>query len=232
MKKLLLSLTFSLISIALIAQVSQKEEDALLDLYLATNGENWIQTWDINEPVASWHGVTVENDKVAAINLLFNNLEGNLPSSIGDLKNLRSFELSFNKISGSIPSEIGLLSKLEILALNGNNIEGSIPSTVGSLSALKELHLSSNKIGGTIPTTLSNLSNLEILNVFDNSISGTLPIALSYSENLKQIVIAENDIIEDNSFASLLLFKNHADFKTSLTLSAKTIIASETRDDN
>ncbi len=232
MKKLLLSIAFSFLSIALIAQISQKEEQALLDIFLATNGENWVHTWDINEPVASWRGVTIKNNQVTAINLLFNNLEGELPSSIGDLKNLKTLELSFNRISGSIPSEIGMLNELEILALNGNNIEGSIPSTFGSLSSLKELHLSSNKISGTIPTRLSNLSQLEILNVFDNSISGTLPIALSYSENLKQIVIAENDIIENENFASLLLFKNDADLKASLTPASKTIIASEISDDN
>ena len=232
MKKLLLSLTFSLLSVALVAQVSQKEEQALLDLYLATNGDNWVHTWDINEPVSNWHGITVENNQVTAINLLFNNMEGKLPSTISDLENLKSLELSFNKISGSIPAEVGQLSQLEVFALNGNNIEGSIPSSIGSMSSLKELHLSSNKISGTIPTSLSNLTQLEILNLFDNSISGTLPIQLSYSKNLKQIVVAKNDIIENDAFAALQLFKNDASFKASLTPSAKTVIASETSDDN
>jgi Leucine-rich repeat (LRR) protein len=232
MKKSLLSLTFFLLSIALIAQVSQKEEKALLDIFATMNGENWVHTWDIDQPVSGWHGVTVKNNKVIKINLLFNNLEGNLPTSIGDLKNLKTLELSFNKITGPIPSEIGLLSKLEVLGLNGNNIEGGIPSTIGSLSALKELHLSSNKIDGRIPSSLSNLTNLEVFNVFDNSIFGTLPIELSYSKNLKQIVIAKNNIIENDAFASLLLFENITDQKNNLAPSVKTIIATETSDDN
>ena len=233
MKKLLLSITFSLLSIALIAQVSQKEEQALLDMFLTMNGENWVHAWDINEPVTSWHGVTVKKNQVTEVNLLFNNLEGDLPSSIGDLKNLKVLELSFNKITGTIPPEIGLLSKLEFLAMNGNHLEGSIPSAIGSLISLKELHLSSNKLSGTIPGTLSNLSNLEIFNVFDNSITGPLPFEFSKSKKLKKIVVAKNYIIENKALSSLLLFdSNNINFKTSLTPSSKTIIASETSDDN
>ena len=64
MKKSLLSLAFSLLSIALIAQVSQKEEQALLDMFIALNGENWVHTWDIDEPVTSWYGITVKNNQV------------------------------------------------------------------------------------------------------------------------------------------------------------------------
>ena len=232
MKKSLLSLAFSLLSIALIAQVSQKEEQALLDMFIALNGENWVHTWDIDEPVTSWYGITVKNNQVTKVNLLFNNLEGDLPSSIGDLKNLKKLELSFNKITGSIPPEIGLLSKLQFLAINANHLEGSIPSAIGSLISLKELHLSSNKLNGTIPNTLSNLSNLEIFNIFDNSITGPLPLGFSNSKKLKKIVIAKNNIVKNQALASLLLFDNNTYFKTSLTLSANTVIASETSDDN
>jgi Leucine-rich repeat (LRR) protein len=232
MKNILLSLTFSFLGITLIAQVSQKEQQALLDLYSATNGENWINTWDINEPVSNWHGITVDNNQVTAINLLFNNMEGRLPSSIGDLEHLKSLELSFNKISGEIPSEIGKLTQLEVFALNGNNIEGSIPSSIGSLSSLKELHLSSNNISGSIPNSLNALKQLEVLNLFDNSISGALPAQLSNSKNLKQVIIAKNEIIENDAFADKLFFRNEAKFKPNVAPLTKTVIATETSDDN
>ena len=234
MKKLLLTLTLSVLSITLIAQISPKEKQALVDFYLATNGENWVNTWDINDAAANWHGITVENNQVTGISLLFNNMEGNIPSSIGNLANLKSLELSFNKLNGTIPSEIGKLSKLELLALNGNNLNGKIPSSIGDLSALKELHLSSNKLNGVIPTPIGNLAKLEILNVFDNELSGTLPIGLSYSENLKKLVVAENELIETEAYSTLLLFNNDPSFKpnNSLLPSAKTVIAIETSDDN
>lgn len=234
MKNLLLTLTFSVLSFTLIAQISPKEKQALVDFYLATNGENWVNTWDINEPVSNWYGVTIENNQVTGISLLFNNMDGTIPSSIGDLEYLKSLELSFNKLAGTIPSSIGKLSKLELLALNGNNINGSIPSSIGDLSTLKELHLSSNELSGVIPTPIGSLANLEVLNVFDNDLSGTLPIGLSYSENLKKLVVAENELIETEAYSTVLLFNNDPNFKptNSLLPSAKTVIAIETSDDN
>lgn len=234
MKRHILSLALLLLVTGLVAQISPKEKQALVDFYLATNGENWINTWDLNEPAAEWHGITVKNKKVVSISLLFNNIEGTLPATIGNLKNLKVLELSFNKLTGSIPVEIGHLESLEVLALNGNNLSGSIPSNIGNLKFLKDLHLSSNSFSGVLPTTLSNLNELEVLNVFDNNISGTLPIGLSNSKNLKQLIVAENDIIETASYSSLLLFKNDANFDPagSLTPSAKTVIAIESSDDN
>jgi hypothetical protein len=234
MKRHLLSLALFLFVTSLVAQISPKEKQALIDFYLATNGDNWINTWDLNQPVADWHGITLKNEKVVGISLLFNNIEGTLPATIGNLKNLKVLELSFNKLTGSIPVEIGYLESLELLALNGNNLSGSIPSSVGDLKYLKELHLSSNGFSGVLPTSLGSLSELEVLNVFDNDLSGTLPIGLSFSKNLRKMIVAENNIIETDSYSSLLLFNNDKDFTPvdGITPSTKTVIASESSDEN
>ena len=234
MKKMLTALSFSLLSLSLIAQVSQIEKQALLDFYLATNGENWTNTWDINEPVSNWYGITVEDNQITGVSLLFNNIEGILPASIGDLDNLRVLELSFNKLSGELPSEIGQLTSLELLIISGNNLNGSIPASIGKLNALKELHLSSNGFTGIVPATFSNLSNLEILNIFDNNLSGTLPVGLSNLSKLKKLIIAENGITEFEAYSSLLLFKGDINLnldKKKIVPSANTIIANETSDD-
>jgi len=234
MKNFLTALTFSLLSISLIAQVSNIEKQALLDFYIATNGENWVNTWDINEPVSNWYGITVENDQVTGISLLFNNIEGILPDSIGNLENLRVLELSFNRLSGELPLEIGQLTNLEFLIINGNNLNGSIPASIGNLNALKELHLSSNGFTGVVPRTFGNLSNLEILNLFDNELSGTLPVGLFSSTKFKKLVIAKNGIQETEAYSHLLHFKRDTDLNlnnTTVTPSAKTIIATETTDD-
>jgi hypothetical protein len=234
MKKLLFNLLFIFLSTGLVAQVSNKEEQALLDIFVALNGENWVHVWDINKPVKNWHGVTVKNNKVTEVKLLFNNLEGNLPSSIGNLENLKYLELSFNKISGNVPPQIGLLSNLEFFAINGNYLEGPIPPSLGSLTSLKELHLSSNKLSGKIPSTLSNLSDLEVFNVFDNSIGGQLPFEFSHSKKLRKVVIAKNNIAEDKALSAVIFFDSSKsnNFKTSKIPKANTVIASETSDDN
>ena len=58
MKKALLTPVLALLSVVLIAQVSPKEKQALLDFYDATNGDTWIQSWDISTPVAKGQGGT------------------------------------------------------------------------------------------------------------------------------------------------------------------------------
>lgn len=233
MKKQLLTFGLLLLSSVLFAQVSAKEKQALIDFYLATNGENWVNTWDLNTPVDQWHGITVKENKVTAISMLFNNVEGSLPNSIGSLENLKILELPFNKLSGEIPNSIGNLKNLEILVFNGNSLTGSIPSTIGNMESLKKIHLSSNNLSGEVPVEISNLTELELLNVFDNNLTGTLPMGLAQSKNLKKLVVAENELITTQAFSSLLLFLDDAnlEFSNSLTPSAKTVIAIETSED-
>ena len=58
----------------------------------------------------------------------FNDLTGEIPSSIGNLINLTSLQLSWHEgIIGEIPSEMGNLVHLTELGLNENNLTGEIP---------------------------------------------------------------------------------------------------------
>jgi Leucine-rich repeat (LRR) protein len=232
MKNLLLVIVLFLSTGIVLSEVSQEEKDALTDLYVTTNGENWVNTWDLNTPVDSWYGVTVKDNSVIAINLLFNNLNGLLPDSLEDLKNLEKLELSFNKLNGSIPTTIGSLKNLKILAVNGNNLSGTIPASFGKLQNIKQIHLSSNQLEGNIPTSFGTLKSLEVLNLFDNNLGGTLPYALADSENLKELVIAENHITRTEAFADILVFKNESLKKSRIIAPTKTILAIEVNDDN
>jgi len=235
MKKSLLTLLFIAFCTTLFAQVSVQEKQALIDFYNATNGENWNSSWKLNQPVSEWQGITLENDKVTGITLLFNNVEGTIPSSIENLTNLETLELSFNKINGELPTTIGNLKNLEILALNGNNVSGTIPASFGKLTQLKQFHLSSNKLTGTIPATLQNLKELEVFNVFDNQLSGILPTDLAQNNNLKELMVAENNFTNPEMFSMVLLSHSGALLdltkEPTITSPANSIIAIETSDD-
>ena len=234
MKKLLLTPILLLFTFSLFAEVTNAEKQALVDLYLATDGENWTNTWDLNDAVSTWHGVTVTNDKVTSISLLFNNMHGELPASLGSLTHLTKLELSFNQLSGKIPASLGNITGLKILAFNGNNLDGFIPESLGNITTLEELHLSSNQLTGVIPQTIGKLTNLTILNVFDNDLEGVIPADLVFNQNLKQLIIAENNIEQSDAFAGILLFegnKNPQFKKPSITPASKTVIAIETSDD-
>lgn len=224
-----------LVSVTTFAQVSENEKQALIDLYTATDGNNWNTTWNFNTPVKEWHGVTVKDNQVTQINLMFNNLKGELPASLGQLANLESIEFSFNQINGVLPGSLGTLESLKTLAINSNQLKGAIPSSLGNLVQLEQLHLSSNLLTGVIPATLGNLEHLEILNVFDNNLTGTIPLTILESDNLKKLVLAENEIIVTDALADVILFKidnQNTRFITPNSFKDKTVIAIETNDDN
>ena len=97
-----------------------------------TGGNEWNQSWDLSNDVSTWEGISIENRNVTEIRMLFNNLQGSLPTTLSQLSELRVLELSFNKLSGTLPDELGSLSHLEVLALNGNFLS-VIPPSFGNL---------------------------------------------------------------------------------------------------
>jgi len=119
------------------SEVSEKEKDALLAFYKATNGEKWNHTWNLDEPLENWYGVTVENDQVVELNLHFNNLQGTLPNEIGNLVNLRKLNLGFNQLEGILPLSLGNLTALVSLELFMNKFEGNLPSEICNLNNLQ-----------------------------------------------------------------------------------------------
>lgn len=224
------------IATLVLAQVSKEEKQVLLNLYTATNGQEWKNQWNLETPAETWYGITSENGKVTGINLLFNNLNGTLPASLGMLKNLKNLELSFNAISGTIPPELGNLTKLEVLAINGTALSGNIPETLGKLMNLKQLHLSSNQLSGTVPESLGKLNKIEVFNVFDNKLSGPLPQGLATSRTLRELMVAENNFTNPEDFSMILLSNSGAKIdlhnnNTQNNKPAQSIIAVE-RDEN
>ena len=120
------------------------ERAALVALYNATGGANWSSrtNWLSNLPVVFWHGVSTD-DTGAVINLGLsrNNLNGSIPSQLGNLRSLSILSLPDNNLTGPIPSELGNLSKLKKLYLPNNNLTDPIPSALGNLSELSSLVL-------------------------------------------------------------------------------------------
>uniref|UniRef100_A0A0E0E391 Receptor kinase-like protein Xa21 n=1 Tax=Oryza meridionalis TaxID=40149 RepID=A0A0E0E391_9ORYZ len=147
--------------------------------------------------------------------LLFdgNNLQGNLPSSIGNLssnleqlwlrnnqisrlippgignlKSLNMFYMDCNYLTGNIPPTIGYLHNMVILSFAQNRLSGQIPGTTGNLVQLNELHLDGNNLSGSIPESIHHCTQLKTLNLAHNSLHGTIPVHIfkifSLSEQL------------------------------------------------
>jgi hypothetical protein len=102
-------------------------------------------------------------------------MNGQLPSELGQLSELRILHLYRNRLSGSIPSELGSLRNVRDLSLGGNEISGSIPPEIGNCRALEFIYFDNNRLTGRIPETLDNLTNLRVLFIHNNDLEGPLP---------------------------------------------------------
>ena len=111
---------------------------ALAALYNATNGSSWLvdTNWLSNGPLGEWHGVSTDADgRVAELDLDGNQLNGPIPSELGNLDNLEFLSLRDNQLSGPIPSELGNLTNLIALSLGNNQFSGCVPVKVLDMTA-------------------------------------------------------------------------------------------------
>ncbi|XP_059631982.1 probable LRR receptor-like serine/threonine-protein kinase At3g47570 [Cornus florida] len=81
-----------------------------------------------------------------------NKFTGDIPTTIGGLKDLISLSLAHNRLQGSIPKAFGNLVSLESLDISQNNLSGPIPESLESLLHLKYFNASFNRLRGEIPT--------------------------------------------------------------------------------
>lgn len=171
------------------------DREALLALYLATDGPNWNnrENWLSSAEVWDWYGVTADADgRVIALDLSSNRLEGELPSELGDLRNLEELTIRKNLLRGEIPPELGRLSNLEVLDLFSNELSGEIPSELGRLTSLRKLELGYNRLSGEIPEELGNLTRLEELGIAVNELTGRIPRQLGDLANLRSMDLGAN----------------------------------------
>ncbi|XVE69402.1 hypothetical protein DITRI_Ditri09bG0149600 [Diplodiscus trichospermus] len=110
-----------------------------------------------------------------SLNLARNSLNGTLAPEVGNLINLKEFDVSENRLSGNIPSTLGNCLNLEHLFMEDNLFEGNIPSSLSSLKGLQDLDLSRNNLSGQIPEFLQRFFFLQHLNLSSNNFEGEVP---------------------------------------------------------
>ena len=132
---------------ASVTQIPAAECTALLDLFTATNGNNWTNkaNWLQTNTPCSWFGVTCANGRVQRLDLPNNKLSGTLPPTLDAFSSIQYFDVSRNSIGGAIPSQLGNLPKLLYMHLAYNQFTGAIPATVGNLRTVVFFYLHNNR---------------------------------------------------------------------------------------
>ena len=214
MKSLLVVLIHLVLVLDSQAQISGIEQDkrALVALYEATDGENWVynSNWASDRPLDDWYGVnTNSSGRVTSVYLkgtagsffrdsVPHGLDGHLPAELGNLTYLTSLILGINNLTGSIPVELGNLNELTQLDLGNNRISGEIPTEIGHLTRLSSLQLNDNELIGSILPELGELINLNTLDMRNNKLNGVIPETLGNLTKLRTLRL------DSNSFYGIL----------------------------
>jgi len=79
--------------------------EALVAIYEATGGEDWLNKtgWLQATDPCQWYGVSCSEGQVVALDLYSNNLTGTLPLDIGGFPYLKTLTINGNPLSGPVP---------------------------------------------------------------------------------------------------------------------------------
>ena len=178
--------------------VSQHHDDdlrpVLMEFYQALGGEQWKHNdhWGTDAPLDDWSGLRLEDGQLVSLEMHYNNLKGEIPESIGQLKTLREFGIVESKdVVGQLPESLGDLPNLRILSIIYTGISGAIPASLGKASKLETLWLCFNQFSGEIPGELGELP-LEGLNLKGNNLTGNIPEGLTKMHTINRLYITKN----------------------------------------
>eukprot|EP00267_Zea_mays_P048427 XP_020400994.1 LRR receptor-like serine/threonine-protein kinase GSO2 [Zea mays] len=141
--------------------------------------------------------------------------DSTMPSSIGNLTNLRNMHID----EWPIQATIGNLTNLESLHIE-DGFSGPIPATIGKLTNLRTMYIvidfSNNRLEGTISEALGNLVSLRILNLSRNAFTGKIPTQLGSMTDLEALDLSCNQLfgeipqeLTDLTFLEILNLSNN-----------------------
>ena len=223
---LLILCTFSFTHV-LWGQVSQADSVALVAIYQATQGSEWVDNtnWASTSKVGTWYGVKAENGRVVELKLNANNLRGTLPSDIEKLSGLKILDLGNNPIGGNVINAFTFLNKLEEINLSHtidpdddkNEDVGLRGEIAGAFSAMTNLRYLDVSFSRFTQIRLLFGDELTYLNAESNIIS-LLEVDMNRVKKIKYLNLKSNllsslpDLTGIDSLEILLVDDNNLQF--------------------
>ncbi|KAG6600376.1 Receptor-like protein EIX2, partial [Cucurbita argyrosperma subsp. sororia] len=156
---------------------------------------------NLSGTIPSWIGSRLPN--LVRLSLRFNHFQGNLPSSLCNLRNIEVLDISFNSISGSIPT---CLHNFDILTgtSNASMVQDQLRDLIlmwkgqerlvhgHNLEIQRGIDLSSNHLTGEIPNEITKLVGLVSLNLSRNELTGQIPKEMGQLQSLDFLDLSRN----------------------------------------
>ena len=124
------------------------------------------------------------------ISIVSNYVYGSIPSSLGQLTQLRVLQFADLWLTGTIPTALANLRRLDYINLQSNILTGTIPQDLYALTSLNEIIFGNNYLNGTIPE--SSYVNMKELWLQKNQLSGPIPDSLYAASNLDWVMLYDN----------------------------------------
>ena len=190
---------YSIVDLGQIIEVDA-EREALIALYNAMDGPNWLNNtnWCSDKPLSEWYGVYTAwgTGYVTGLYLDNNGLNGELPNELSNLKYLQT--LTFKESNGHITHldpvfDLPQLEHLEFGFGDWTDYELvkdkmiAIPSEVAKLKNLKTLYVTG--INADLPEELFEMESLENLALLQFCTSRPLQTGFGKMKNLKTLSI-------------------------------------------
>ena len=184
------------------SQIPVTECQKLKDIYDAAGGTGWksVTDWFSSSAPCAWQGIVCSGtpQKVSAISIVEDNLDGVVAGGLAVLTALQKFEMRAATMGGRVTELRGdvpwdLNAGLKILILSGNKLN-RIPAGFGGLELLQVLNLEGNALAGTIPQEFETLVNLVDLNLRDNALQGTIPKVFGLFGQLRVLDLSSNSL--------------------------------------
>ncbi|CAB9499058.1 LRR receptor-like serine threonine-protein kinase [Seminavis robusta] len=162
-----------------------KQKFALVVLYFATGGDNWLKNTNwLNHTVHECDWFT--QPAFARKHVISRTFPGYLTGFLEPppLTNCDTdgqylhLWLDQNNLGGSLPEELYMLTSLQTLSIDTSNLVGTISSLLGQLTKLEGLSYANSLMTGTIPSEVGLLSNMNSLIFWHNQLNGLIPSEL------------------------------------------------------
>lgn len=172
---------------------------AMLAVYKALKGENWMKPWNTRKPMTEWTGVILEEiegeQRIVGLSLNDFKLSGDLANEIGNLRELRSLKVGGIGKVYKCPNSLINLRKLETLDVNfSDGTEWFLPNDMSSMLSLKVFKPAALKVPIESFAGFYTLPALEELNLSTMYLIGDLPTGISKMKSLKSLSLAGTNI--------------------------------------